>query len=101
MTPWLERMNLHRRLFLTLTLTLLLFGLAAHSLSVASLCGCMSAPQDSAANLDLCLVCQLQTGIHTSPSPECPNGDGALYLNNQPALNLLEHTVPILHPPIA
>jgi hypothetical protein len=95
-------MKLHQRIFLAATLTLLLVGLAAHSLPV-SLCGCTSTSQEetSSSNLDLCLVCQLQVGIYTSACPACLIHDDVFHVSNHPGLNPLERAISILHPPIA
>ena len=98
-----ELMNTLRRLLLAVTLTLLLFGLAAHSLPTSSLCGCVSVPQEGsgASNPDLCLICQLQTGIYTSPRPASPNRENTFHASEQRPLNALECVFSVLHHPIA
>jgi hypothetical protein len=98
-TP-VDSMKLHQRILLVVTLTVLLLGLAAHSLPV-SLCGCLNTPDDttSASYLDVCLVCQLQTGIHTSVHASSLSNDQVYEESDHPRLKPLEHTIQVLHPP--
>ena len=88
---------------LIVTLALLLVGLSAHLLPAASLCDCVSQFQEDAraSNPDLCLVCQLQTGIHSALSPADPNHEMVQQVNIRINLRSLERAFPVLHPPIA
>ena len=103
MAALLDDMNVHRTFLLAITLTLLVFGLTAHSLPAISLCGCVTTPEDGTgvSNLDLCLICQLQTGVHTLSCPTGPNHKNAFHAIDQLSLNPLERVFPVLHPPIA
>ena len=95
-------MHLLRRTLLAMILTLLLLGLVAHSLPV-TLCGCakLANESDTAWNPDLCLVCQLQAGIHLSVYNAGLNQEIALRMDDRSVLNPLNHTSRVLHPPIA
>lgn len=97
----LDNMKINHRFLLAITLILLVFGLAAHSLPAVSLCECVSASLDEAStsNLDLCLICQLQTGIHTTSYSASPNRDRIFHHHSQLILNPLEYVTPVLHPP--
>ena len=95
-------MNTPRRFFLVFTLTMLLLGLAAHSVPSVSVCACAdySEGQTGSSGLDACLVCQLKAGAQVSsvstlsPGDELPGVDSTLFLI------LLEHATRIPHPPI-
>lgn len=95
-------LSLHQRFLMAATLMLLLFGLAAHSFPT-SLREYATLPQEEsgASNLNLCLVYQLQTGIHQPQLPALLSHDIALHVSDQLALNLLEFVFPVFQPPIA
>jgi hypothetical protein len=96
-------MNGSHRVLLIVTLAFLLVGLSAHLFPAASLCECLSQSQEDAraTNLDLCLICQLQTGIHSAPCPTDPNHEIIQQVNIRINLHSLERAFPILRPPIA
>lgn len=99
-------MKSYKRLFLGLTLTILLFGLAGHLIPASQVCCCF---EDNAGELqgisrenpetEPCVVCQLQTGVHyqTAPSFMCVEKIG---LENRLGLHPVEHTNQISRPPI-
>lgn len=94
-------MNTSQRLILTLTLCLLMVGLAAHSASAISLCNCLDATEggSDASGVDACLVCQLQSGVLTASLPT-PIADGELPgVIHLPTRIPLERAVRISHPP--
>jgi len=95
-------MNRSHRVLLIVTLALFLVGLSAHVLPAAPLCECVSRAQEDArsSNLDTCLVCQLQTGIHSAPCLADPNHEIAQQVNIRLNLRSLERVFPVLHPPI-
>jgi len=83
-----------RRFLLVTLLTLLLLGLAVHSLPV-SLCECGTPPDKTGSlNVDFCLVCQLQD-VATGTALET-----VFSMNKQPLVNPLEYVRSVLHPPI-
>ena len=95
-------MHLIRRTLLAIVLTLFLLGLVAHLLPVA-LCGCatLAGESDAGSNPDLCLVCQLQAGIHISVQYTGLNHETALKIYDRSVLKPLNHVSRVLHPPIA
>ena len=97
-----ETMNTSQRLFLAVTLCLLLFGLMAHSMPSSSLCSCAEIQDntDIASGSDVCLVCQLQSGI-IDISFSSLFSKSILAGANSPAESTpLEHGDQISHPPI-
>jgi hypothetical protein len=95
-------MNISQRLILTLTLCMLMIGLAAHSVSAVSLCACVEATEggNSASGPDACLVCQLQTGILTASLPTPMAGGKSPGVIHLPIRIPLERADRISHPPI-
>ena len=95
-------MSSSRRFFLTLTLGLLLLGLAAHAMPTNSLCACIGDTADLSgeSGLEACLVCQLQNGVIVIPVlAALPNCDSSS-ANHPIGLHPLEHNDEIPHPPI-
>lgn len=95
-------MNSSQRLILTLTLCLLMVGLAAHSASAIPLCNCVDATEggSDASGVDVCLVCQLQSGVLTASFPT-PIADGkSPGVIHLPTRIPLERATRISHPPI-
>ena len=95
-------MNTSQRLILTLTLCLLVVGLAAHSAPAVPLCNCVAATEggSDASGVDACLVCQLQFGVLTASLPT-PRADGKLPgVIHLPTRIPLERAIRISHPPI-
>lgn len=91
-----------QRLLLITILTSMVLGLAAHSLPV-DLCTCGTPSGEDAASPitpDLCLVCQLESGVHTPALSSGLVSDLVFQVSDQPALTPLEHTVQVLHPPV-
>lgn len=95
-------MHLFRQILLTMLLTLFLLGLVAHSLPV-TLCGCarLADNNDAASNPDLCLVCQLQAGIHLSSYSANHHQEIVFTIDDWYVLNPLIHASRVVHPPIA
>lgn len=94
-------MKTQQLLFLTLILGVLLLGLAAHAIPATSLCVCTDRAGDvpRAAGFDICLVCQLQTGIILSVIlPLLPESNlvGLIYVSSQVPQ---KHATRIPHPP--
>jgi hypothetical protein len=95
-------MSAPRRFFLTLTLGLLLLGLAAHAMPTSSFCACIGDTADLSgeSGLEACLVCQLQNGaIVISVLAALPDGDSS-GANHPIGLYPLEHNDEVPHPPI-
>ena len=85
------------------TLILIMIGLSAHLLPGASLCTCVSKTSEGprASNFDLCLVCQLQTGIHASSRLADLTPEITPRISTMLTSRILEHASSVLHPPIA
>jgi len=90
------------RVFLALTLSLLLLGLAAHSVPAIPTCACVNNLNESNTSfgLEACLVCQLQTGVcitaNLSDLPDNIPAGGKNPFRPSP----LKHAAEISHPPI-
>lgn len=95
-------MNIFQRLFLIVTMILLLFGSLSHVLPAGALCECLSQPQKdtNSSNFDLCLVCQMQSGMLSEVLPIALNHEIASQVSVKLALSPLEYVFPVLHPPI-
>jgi hypothetical protein len=95
-------MTMPQRFFLVFTLTMLLLGLAAHSMPFVSVCACadISEAQAGTSGLDACLVCQLQTGVQVSSVSTLSSGDELPSMDNAPFPVPQEHVARIPHPPI-
>ena len=96
-------MNFYRVFLLAVTLTFLCVGLVSHSLPANSPCECISLQRNDAntSGFGHCLICQLQTGVHTLFNPAIPHYKSAFPIDHQLARNAIERALPILHPPIA
>lgn len=96
-------MNVFKRILLGATLALMIFGLSAHSFPAISLCKCITTPADDAgaSDVELCLVCQMQSGVHVPPIPTYLHHDITIQTDNRLELYPLERVFPVLHPPIA
>lgn len=95
-------MNTSQRLYLTVTLCLLLFGLMAHSMPSSSLCSCaeIQANTDIASGFDACLVCQLQSGVIDTSFSSLFSKSILPGVNSPAESTPLEHGDQISHPPI-
>jgi len=95
-------MNISQRLVLILTLCLLMIGLAAHSVSAASLCACVDTTEggNCASGVEACLVCQLQSGVLTASLPTPMAGGKLPGVIRLPIRIPLERAERISHPPI-
>jgi hypothetical protein len=94
-------MKTQQLLFLVLTLSVFLLGLAAHAIPSNLLCVCTDRAGDAprTAGFDLCLVCQLQTGVIVSVIlPLLPEG-GLVGLNYLSSQIQQKHATLIPHPP--
>lgn len=88
-------------LFLVLTLSVFLLGLAAHAVPANSLCVCTDRAGDAprTTGFDICLVCQLQAGVIVSVIlPLFPEG-GMVGLNYVSSQIPQKHAARIPHPP--
>lgn len=86
---------------LAITLSVFVLALAAHSIPTNSLCVCTDRAGDATrtAGFDLCLVCQLQTGVIVSVIlPLLPEG-GWVGLNYVSSQVPQKHVARIPHPP--
>ena len=95
-----EVMNSPQRFCLVITLCLLLFGLAVHT--VPSSCSCNETRLDTSfpSGAESCLVCQLQSGL-IDTSSKAPFSDRAVFtIDNQAESSPLEYADQISHPPI-
>ena len=95
-------MNISQRLILTLTLCLLMIGLAAHSVPAVSLCTCVEETEggNGVSEVDACLVCQLQSGVLTAALPTPMAGGKLPGVIHLPIRIPLERADQISHPPI-
>jgi hypothetical protein len=89
-----------RRMLLTITLTMLLLGLVAHSLPVP-LCECATLERSAASNPDFCMFCQLQSGVHLSEFAAYHTVDSVYLVGHQSPLHPLEYVFSVLRPPIS
>jgi hypothetical protein len=91
----------YHRILLFLTLSLLVLGLAAHSLPRTDLCACGN-PADNpgnAAPMDACLACLLQAGIFSPGVQQLNTSAYSLRMDDLASPRALDHPVKITHPP--
>jgi len=94
-------MKTQHLLFLAITLSVSLLALTAHSIPTNSLCVCTDRAGDTTrtAGLDLCLVCQLQTGVIVSVILLILPDGGLAGLNYASSQIPEKHATRIPHPP--
>ena len=94
-------MKTKHAVLLAITLSVFLFALAAHAIPSNPICICTEPAGEAprAAGFDLCLVCQLQTGVIVSVNvPLLPEGSfvDLIYVSS---LVPQKHAARIPHPP--